>query len=175
MRRREFITLLGGAAVVAWWPVGVRAQQSAHVPAIGFLGLGPASGNAPWAEALRQGLRDLGYIEGKNIVIEFRWADSVDQLPEFATELVRMNVNIIFASSSTLIESARQATRTIPIVFASNADPVGLGHVASLARPGRNITGLSMLFTDLVAKELEILTQAVPQATRQGRRRRLCI
>jgi putative tryptophan/tyrosine transport system substrate-binding protein len=167
MRRREFFTLLGGAAVVAWWPVVVRAQQSAHVPVIGFLGFGPASGNAPFAEALRQGLRDLGYIEGKNIVIEFRWADSVDQLPEFATELVRMNVN--------MIESARQATRTIPIVFASNADPVGLGHVASLARPGRNITGLSMLFTDLVAKELEILTQAVPQATRQGRRRRLCI
>ena len=72
MRRREFITLLGGAAVVAWWPVVVRAQQSAHVPVIGFLGLGPASGQAPWAEALRQGLRDLGYIEGKNIVIEFR-------------------------------------------------------------------------------------------------------
>ena len=168
MRRREFITLLGGTAVVAWWPVVVRAQQSAHVPVIGFLGFGPASGNAPWAEALRQGLRDLGYIEGKNIVIEFRWADSVDQLPEFATELVRMNVDIIFASSSTLVKSARQATRTIPIVFASHADPVGLGHVASLARPGGNITGLSMLLTDLVAKELEILTQAVPKATRIG-------
>jgi putative ABC transport system substrate-binding protein len=113
VRRREFITLLGGAAVVAWWPVVVRAQQSAHVPVIGFLGFGPASGFARWVEALRQGLRDLGYIEGKNIVIEFRWADSVDQLPEFATELVRMNVDIIFASSSTLVVPARQATKTM--------------------------------------------------------------
>ena len=96
-------------------------------------------------EALRQGLRDLGYIEGKNIVIEFRWADGVDQLPEFAAEFVRMNVDIIFAASSTMVEPARQATKTIPIVFAVHADPVSLGHVASLARPGGNITGLSML------------------------------
>jgi hypothetical protein len=119
-------------------------------------------------EALRQGLRDLGYIEGKNIVIEFRWADGVDQLPELAAEFVRMHVDIIFAASSTMVEPARQATKTIPIVFATHGDPVGLGHVASLARPGGNITGLSMLLTDLAAKELEILTQAVPQATRIG-------
>ena len=168
MRRREFITLLGGTAVVAWWPVVGRAQQSARVPRMGFLGLGPASAWTSRVEALRQGLRDFGYIEGKNIVIEFRWADGVDQLPEFAAEFVRMNVDIIFAASSTMVEAARQATKTIPIVFAYHADPVNLGHVASLARPGGNITGLANLLTDLVAKDLEILTQAVPQATRIG-------
>jgi putative tryptophan/tyrosine transport system substrate-binding protein len=115
-----------------------------------------------------QGLHDLGYVEGKNIVIEFRWAERVDQLPELAAELVRMNVDLIFASSSTLVEPARQATKTIPIVFSNHADPVGIGHVASLARPGGNITGLSMLYTDLAAKELEVLTEAVPQAKRIG-------
>jgi putative tryptophan/tyrosine transport system substrate-binding protein len=167
MRRREFIMLLGSAAV-AWWPVVVRAQQSAHVPRIGFLGLGPASASASRVETLREGLRDLGYVEAKNIVIEFRWAERADQLPELAAELVRMNVDIIFAASSTMVEPARQATKTIPIVFANHADPVGVGHVASLARPGGNITGLSMLLTELAAKELEILKEAVPQATRIG-------
>jgi ABC-type uncharacterized transport system substrate-binding protein len=97
-------------------------------------------------------LRDLGYVEGKNIVIEFRWAERVEQLPEMAAELVRMKVDIILVSSSTYVEPARQATKTIPIVFAIHADPVGVGHVASLARPGGNITGLSTLLTDLVAK-----------------------
>jgi putative ABC transport system substrate-binding protein len=167
MKRRQFITVLGGAAA-GWWPIVVRAQQSAHVPRIGFLGLGPASAFASRVEALRQGLRDLGYIEGKNVVIEFRWAETVDQLPELASELVRMNVDVIFANSSTLVEPARRATKTIPIVFSVHADPVGTGHVASLPRPGGNITGLSILLTDLVAKELEILTQAVPHATRIG-------
>ncbi len=119
-------------------------------------------------EALRAGLRDLGYVEGKNIIIEFRWADRVDQLPGLAAEFVRMNVDVIFASSSTLVEPARQATKTIPIVFASHADPIGVGHVASLSRPGRNVTGLSMLLTELVSKELELLKEALPQATRIG-------
>jgi ABC-type uncharacterized transport system substrate-binding protein len=109
-------------------------------------------------------LRDLGYVEGKNIVIEFRWAERVDQLPELATELVHMNVDVIFAPSSTQVEAARQATKTIPIVFGNHADPVGVGHVASLARPGGNITGLSVLLTDLVVKQLEILKEVVPQA-----------
>jgi putative tryptophan/tyrosine transport system substrate-binding protein len=166
MRRREFIILLGGAA--ALWPLAARAQRVSNVPRIGFLGLGPASATAGQVEALREGLRDLGYIEGKNLAIEFRWADSVDQLPKFAAEFVRMNVDIIFASSSTQVEAARQATHTIPIVFAFHADPVGMGHVASLAHPGGNITGLTMVMTDLVTKELEILTQTVPHATRVG-------
>jgi putative tryptophan/tyrosine transport system substrate-binding protein len=165
IRRRAFITLLGGAAA---WPLAARAQQAAKVARIGHLDLGPASARASRIEALRAGLRDLGYVEGKNIVIEFRWAERVEQLPELAAELVRMNVDIIFAPSSTMVEPARQATKTIPIVFANHADPIGSGHVASLPRPGGNITGLSMLLTDLVAKELEILAQAIPHATRIG-------
>jgi putative ABC transport system substrate-binding protein len=113
-------------------------------------------------------LRDLGYVEGKNIVIEFRWADTVEQLPELAAELVRMNVDVIFASNSTLVEPARKATKTIPIVFANHADPVGIGHVTSLAHPGGNITGLTMLLTDLVAKDLEMFKDAVPQVSQIG-------
>jgi putative tryptophan/tyrosine transport system substrate-binding protein len=166
LRRREFITLLGGAA--ASWPLAARAQQAGKVARIGSLRHGPAAANADRIEAMRAGLRQLGYVEGKNIVIEFRWAETVDQLPELATELVRMNVDVIFAPSSTEVEAARQAARTIPIVFAVHADPVGIGHVASLPRPGGNITGLTMLMTDLAAKELEILKEAVPQATRIG-------
>jgi putative tryptophan/tyrosine transport system substrate-binding protein len=166
LRRRQFVTLLGGAAVT--WPLAARAQQPAKVPKIGYLGFGPASAYATRVEALRVGLRDLGWVEGRNIVIEFRWAEGVDQLPALAAELVRMNVDVIFASSSTLVEPARQATQTIPIVFSNHADPVGIGHVASLARPGGNVTGLSMLLTDLAVKELEILTEAVPQAKRIG-------
>jgi putative tryptophan/tyrosine transport system substrate-binding protein len=165
MRRREFIAGLGGAAA---WQVAARAQQPATVARIGFLGLSPASAAAMRVGALRAGLRDLGYVEGKNIVIEFRWAERVDQLPEFAAELVRMNVDVIFGQSSTMIGAALQATKTIPIVFAVHADPVGIGHVASLARPGGNVTGLSMLLTELCTKELEILKEAVPQATRFG-------
>jgi putative tryptophan/tyrosine transport system substrate-binding protein len=165
MNRREFITLLGGAVS---WPFSARAQQPAKVARIGYLALGSTAALASWVEALRAGLRDLGYVEGKNIVIEFRWAERVDQLPELAAELVRMNVDVIFANSSTFVEPARQATKTIPIVFSNHADPVGTGHVASLARPGRNITGLSMLLTDLVAKELEMLHETVPQAVRIG-------
>ena len=166
MIRREFITLLGGAA--AAWPLPLHAQQSAKVPRIGFLVFGPASAYAGRVEALRAGLRQLGYVEGKNIVIEFQFAETADQLPELAAKLVRMNVDVIFAMSSTEVEPTRQATKTIPIVFATHADPVGLGHVASLPRPGGNITGLTVILTDLVAKQLEILKGAVPQATRIG-------
>jgi putative tryptophan/tyrosine transport system substrate-binding protein len=166
IRRREFITLLGGAAVA--WPLAARAQQATKVPRIGFLRHGPAAANADRVEAMRAGLRQLGYVEGRNIVIEFRWAETVDQLSELATELVRTNVDVIFATSSTEVEAVRQATKTIPIVFATHADPVGIGHVASLSRPGGNITGLTMLMTDLAAKELEILKEAIPQATRIG-------
>ena len=166
MRRRDFIGFLGSA--VMGWSLAARAQQSAHVPRIGVLGRGPSSGFAAAIASLRQGLHDLGYIDGKNIVIEFRWADSVDQLPTLAAEFVRENVDIIFANSSTMVEPARQATKTIPIVFAVHADPVGMGHVASLAHPGGNITGLTMLLTDIAAKELDLLMQAAPQARRIG-------
>jgi len=164
--RGEFITLLGGAA--AAWPLAAAAQQPTKVARIGHLDLGPASARASRVETLRAALRDLGYVEGKNIVIEFRWADGTQQLPELAAELVRMNVDVIFAPSSTMVEPARQATKTIPIVFANHADPIGSGHVASLNRPGGNITGLSDLATDLDAKALEVLKEAVPRATRIG-------
>jgi ABC-type uncharacterized transport system substrate-binding protein len=165
MRRRELIALLGGAAA---WPLAAAAQQPAKIPRIGFLGLGVPSSYSPPVEALRVGLRDLNYVEGKNIIFEFRWAERVDQLPALATELVRMPVDIIFASNSILVEPARQATKTIPIVFASHNDPIGTGHVASLARPGANITGLSMLLTDVAVKQLEVFKEAVPHAMRIG-------
>jgi putative ABC transport system substrate-binding protein len=119
-------------------------------------------------EALRGGLRDLGYEEGKNLLIEFAWADTVDQLPGLAARFVRMNVDVIFAPVSTFVEPARRATNTIPIVFASHADPVGLGHVQSLSHPGGNITGLSMLLTPLAAKGLEMLHEVIPHSLEIG-------
>jgi putative ABC transport system substrate-binding protein len=166
MERRQFIKLAGGTAVA--WPMVVRAQQSAKVWRIGYLGFGPASSWTSEVEALRSGLRDLGYIDGKNITIEFRWAKRADQTFDLATELVRMNVDVIFAPASTQVEPARRATNTIPIVFAQHADPVGLGDVASLSRPGGNITGMSMLLTEISVKELEILRETLPNAIRIG-------
>jgi putative ABC transport system substrate-binding protein len=133
MNRRAFIALLCGAAA---WPRAARAQQPGRIARIGYLDVGPASARVDRVEALRAGLHGLGYVEGRNIAIEFRWAERIEQLPELAAELVRLNVDVIFAVSSTMVEPARQATGTIPIVFATHADPVGIGHVASLARPG---------------------------------------
>jgi putative ABC transport system substrate-binding protein len=162
--RRKFIAVVGSASLA--WPLAARGQQPSRVARIGFLGLGRASAWADQVEALRAGLRDLGDVEGKNIVIEFLWAESVDQLPELAAQLVRMNVDIIFAPASTEVEPARQATKTIPIVFAQHADPVGIGHVASLARPGGNITGISMVLSEIAAKALEIFKEVMPHAKR---------
>src|SRR5439155_5230454 len=129
---------------------------------------GTRAETASRVEALRAGLRDLGYVEGKNLVIEFRWSSTVEQMQEAAAELVRMKVDVIFATSSTETEPARRATRTIPIVFATHADPVGVGHVSSLARPGGNATGLADIQTVITPKRFEILKAAVPQATRFG-------
>jgi putative tryptophan/tyrosine transport system substrate-binding protein len=168
MRRRDFLTLLGGAAASVAWPLAARAQPPGKVARLGFLRLGSASANAHRVEALRTGLRDLGYVEGQNLVIEFRWAATVDQLSEMAAELVRMPVDLIFATSSTEVGPVRHVTKTIPIVFATHADPVGLGHVASLARPGGNLTGLADMQPDLAAKRLELLKEVVPHATRFG-------
>ena len=166
MKRRDFLAVVGGTIA---WPVGVRPQQpTPNIARIGWLGIGSATAYNPLVEGLRVGLKDLGYIEGKNIVIEFRWADTVEQMPDLAAELVNMRVDVIFASSSTQVAPARQATKTIPIVFASHADPVSVGDVATLARPGGNITGLSMLLSELVGKELELLKEAVPHANRIG-------
>jgi putative ABC transport system substrate-binding protein len=166
MRRRDFVTLFGGAAALL--PLAARAQQSTKVWRIGYLGFGPASSWTSEVEALRSGLRDLGYVEGKNIAIEFRWAERADQTLDLAIQLVRMNVDVIFAPASTQVEPARRATNTIPIVFAQHADPVGLGDVASLSRPGGNITGMSMLLTEISVKELEILRETLPDAARIG-------
>jgi len=153
---------------MAAWPPAARAQQSANVPRIGFLRLGSASSQASRVEALWTGLRELGYVEGKNIAFEFRWAETVEQLSKFADELVRMNVDVIFATSSTEVGAVRRMTKTIPIVFATHADPIGVGHVASLARPGENVTGLSMLMTEITAKALELLKEVLPRAMRFG-------
>jgi putative ABC transport system substrate-binding protein len=132
------------------------------------LGFGTAVGYAHRVEALRTGLRDLGYVEGKNIVFEFRFAERIELLREAADELARSGVDIIFATSSTEVEPARQATNTIPIVFATHADPVGLGHVASLARPGGNMTALADLQPNLATKRLALFKEALPHATRFG-------
>jgi putative ABC transport system substrate-binding protein len=121
VRRHVFIAGLAGAA----WPLAARAQQSANVPRIGFLRLGPTSSHAGRVNALRTGLRELGYVEGKNIAFEFRWAETVEQLSKFAAELIRINVNIIFATSSTEVGIVQPLTKTIPIVFATHADPIG--------------------------------------------------
>jgi len=163
MRRRDFIKGIAGSA--AAWPLVTRAQQSAKIPIIGFLGLAPEFSGV---QALRAGLRDLGYIEGRNVIIVWQWAGKVEQLPGLAAELVALPVDVIFAPSSTFVEAARKATSTIPIEFAVHADPVGLGHVASLAQPGGNITGMSMLLTELAAKGLEVMTETVPQLRRLG-------
>jgi putative ABC transport system substrate-binding protein len=159
-----FLALL---VLIALLTAEVRAQQPAKVHQIGYLNsFYPLPANR--VEALRTGLRDLGYVEGKNIAIVFRSAEAGERLAEAAADLVRLNVDVIFATSSTEVEAARRATKTIPIVFATHADPVSLGHVASLARPGGNITGLSGQLTEVVVKGLEIMKQTLPRMTRIG-------
>jgi putative ABC transport system substrate-binding protein len=159
---------LGVLLLIGLLTAEVCAQQPANIRQIGYLTFGPPASWANRVEALRMGLRDLGYVEGQNIAIAIRSADIADRLPEMATDLVRLKVDVIFATSSTEVQAAQQATKTIPIVFATHADPVGLGHVASLARPGGNTTGLSMLLNELVAKELEMMKEALPHMTRLG-------
>jgi putative ABC transport system substrate-binding protein len=148
-------------------PLVAFAQQS-KVWRIGFLGLAPASGWTGQTQAFKAGLRELGYVEGENIVVEFSWAGDVSEFPRLAAELVRKRVDVIVAPASTQVEPARQATRTIPIVFAQHADPVGTGHVQTLARPGGNITGVSMVLTEIAAKSLELLRELLPNAGRVG-------
>jgi putative tryptophan/tyrosine transport system substrate-binding protein len=150
------------------WPSPVLAQQGVKIAKVGFLGPAPASNYALRVDALRAGLRDLGYIEGKNLVFELRWANNATQLPELARELVHLNVDVIYAPSSTEAGAIAQVTKTTPVVFGTHADPVGIGHVASLARPGGNMTGLTMLLTDVVTKELEFFKEALPRSTKFG-------
>jgi putative ABC transport system substrate-binding protein len=164
MQRRDFITLLGSTAVASIvCPLGARAQQPAKTPTIGFLGSSTASTGSQWAAAFVQRLRELGWIEGRTVAIEYRWADGGDErVAEIAAEFVRLKVGVIVTHGNTAAAATKRATAAIPIVFAAAGDPVGTGLVASLAQPGGNITGLSIQQTDLAGKRLEILRELLP-------------
>jgi putative tryptophan/tyrosine transport system substrate-binding protein len=160
VKRREVMLLLGGALTAAR---ALRAQQKA-MPVIGYLVSGSPGPNAPSVAAFRQGLSETGYVEGKNVAIEYRWAEgSYDRLPALATKLVDLKVDVIVAGGAAVLV-AKGATSTIPIVFFGGPDPVGDGLVASLARPGGNLTGFTILVTELMPKRLELLSELVPQA-----------
>ena len=158
LNRREFITLLGGAAAQ---PVAARAQQAAKT--IGLLGAVSASQQSPWTAAFLQRLRELGWNEGRTVSIVYRWTEgSNERAAEMAAELVRLKVDVIVTSATPIVLAAKRATSSVPIVFATAADPVGSGLVASLPRPGANVTGLSLQSRDVSGKRLELLREVVP-------------
>ena len=162
MKRREFLTLLGGATA---WPIVARAQQAGKLPTVGFIGA-DASAWSPWTAAFVDRLRALGWIEGRTIAIEYRWSEGqAGRIAEIAAEFVRLNVDVIVTNGDA-VPTVKQATAVIPIVFPMSTDPVGGGLVASLARPGGNVTGLSVQATDTAGKRLELLREVVPRLRR---------
>jgi putative tryptophan/tyrosine transport system substrate-binding protein len=164
MRRREFITLFGGAAAAC--PFAVRAQQ-AGVPVVGYLNIGAPEPNASFVAAFRKGLSEARYVEGRNVAIEYRWAhNNTDRLPELAADLVSRRVAVIVAAQGTAAVPAKSATATIPIVFNTAGDPVEIGLVASLNRPGGNITGVTTMGNEVAAKRLGLLHELLPKAAR---------
>src|SRR6516165_5211073 len=161
LRRRQFLTLLGGAA--ATWPLAARAQQAGKLPTIGFLGASTALAGGQWAVAFVQRLRELGWIENRTVTIEHRWAEGRDErFAEIAAEFIRIKVDVIVTYGTASAIAAKKATAVIPIVIAGAGDLVGTGLVASLARPGGNVTGLSMQTPDLVGKRIEMLREILP-------------
>jgi putative tryptophan/tyrosine transport system substrate-binding protein len=160
MRRREFISLLGG---VATWPLAALAQQGGKLPTIGLLGSGTAAAQSQWTTAFVHRLRELGWTEGRNLAIEYRWAEGrTERLAEIADEFVRLKVDVILTHNTLPVLAAKQATSVIPIVFATAGDPVGTGIVASLSRPGGNVTGLSSQQPDTAGKRVELLRELIP-------------
>jgi putative tryptophan/tyrosine transport system substrate-binding protein len=160
IERRKFLATLGGAAA---WPLAARAQQSAKLPTIGFLGSTTPASQSQLTAAFVQRLRELGWIEGRTVAIEYRWAEGrSERFAEFAAEFVRLKVDVILTHNTPPVFAAKQATSVIPIVFATAADPVGTGVVASLARPGTNVTGLSSQSPDVASKRIELLREVVP-------------